>query len=105
MAPTNLNSLLTNSRSTSIIPLHPLTEKKPLVPDQLWKSIKNWKSELSYWDQEGECIRKMVIWKKANTLSSDFQTVYHQFENMIIKVLPALVTSLDGIEKEVTGSF
>ena len=96
-----LNAVPTKSVSKPIVQLHPIINEKPVLPDHIRQSIKYWKSELDNWQQESNCLSKLLKWDTPSDHSVRGKLIGNRFKKLTTLDLPRFVESVNEIEKEI----
>jgi hypothetical protein len=88
-----------------IIPLHPIVDEKLSIPEDVWDSLKNWKTELQYVGEECDYLLKIIKWNNPDIKLAEDKRVLKNFEQLINKNHGQLLHSINELEKEVVAAF
>lgn len=91
--------------SSQIIPLRPIVDEKLSIPDDVWHSLKSWKTGLQYVGEECDYLLKMIKWNVTESRIGEDKGVLSDFEQLINKNHVQLLRSINDLEKEVVAAF
>ncbi|HHM21782.1 MAG TPA: hypothetical protein ENJ20_07135 [Bacteroidetes bacterium] len=98
-------ALVTTTCPQPSVPFYPLTEERAALPLPLWQSLKNWKTELEYFQKESEYLKQMLKWNDLPGQSSFLKNVCDQFNAIVADDLPVLLNNIRQMENQLIAAW
>lgn len=99
------SQLSNNSLSGHIVQLRPVVDEKTALPERLWQSLKSWKANLQYLEEECHYLQKMIKWNGIVATSIHDTELFAIFDKLANMDHPRLITEINYIEKEIVATL